>query len=102
MDPTADALIRSFERHLRARNRTCTTITNYLGDLTRAQAALETKGKSLSTATKADLEDHIGKLLARRAASTAATRYKSLRVFYKWLEEGGVVGGRERPAAHGR
>jgi hypothetical protein len=102
MDPTADALIRSFERYLRARNRARTTITNYLGDLTRAQAALETKGKSLSTATKADLEDHIGKLLARRAASTAATRYKSLRVFYKWLEEGGVVGGRERPAAHGR
>ena len=87
MDDAADALIRSFERHLRARNRARTTITNYLGDLTRAQAALEAEGKSLATATRADLEDHIGDLLSRRAASTAATRYKVLRIFYKWIED---------------
>ena len=38
-------------------------------------------------ATRADLEDFLADLLARRSAATAATRYKVLRVLYRWLEE---------------
>jgi hypothetical protein len=41
----------------------------------------------LEDATRADLEDFMADLLARRSAATAATRYKALRVLYRWLEE---------------
>jgi site-specific recombinase XerD len=41
----------------------------------------------LRDATRADLEDFLADLLARRSAATAATRYKVLRVLYRWLEE---------------
>jgi site-specific recombinase XerD len=87
MDPTADALIRSFEQHLRARNRARTTITNYMGELVRGQAALKAEGKSLATVTKADIEEHIAEILGRRSANTAAQRYKAFRIFFKWLED---------------
>jgi len=38
-------------------------------------------------ATRADLEEFLADLLARRSAATAATRYKVLRVLYRWLED---------------
>jgi hypothetical protein len=41
----------------------------------------------LRDATRADLEDFLADRLARRSAATAATRYKVLRVLYRWLEE---------------
>ena len=41
----------------------------------------------LRDATRADLEEFLADLLARRSAATAATRYKVLRVLYRWLEE---------------
>ena len=41
----------------------------------------------LRDATRADLEELLADLLARRFAATAATRYKVLRVLYRWLEE---------------
>ena len=44
-------------------------------------------GVCLRDATRADLEDFLADLLARRSAATAATRYKVLRVLYRWLEE---------------
>jgi site-specific recombinase XerD len=48
---------------------------------------LEGRGKRLEEATQADLEDFFGDILRRRNAHTAATRYKVLRVLYRWLEE---------------
>jgi integrase len=41
----------------------------------------------LRDATRADLEDFLADRLARRSAATAATRYRVLRVLYRWLEE---------------
>jgi integrase len=37
--------------------------------------------------TSANAEEFLADLLARRSAATAATRYKVLRVLYRWLEE---------------
>jgi site-specific recombinase XerD len=48
---------------------------------------LEDRGKRLEEATQADLEDFLADILRRRSANTAATRYKVMRVLYRWLEE---------------
>jgi integrase/recombinase XerC len=81
------SLLRSFERHLRAQNRSERTVGNYLESARRVEVFLEGRGKRLEEATQADLEDFLGDLLRRRSANTAATRYKVMRVLYRWLEE---------------
>jgi site-specific recombinase XerC len=88
MDRTAlSPLLRSFERHLRAANRSERTIASYLESLRQAEAFLAACGKGLADARRADLEAFLGDLLTRRAAGTVATRYKVLRILYGWLEE---------------
>jgi integrase/recombinase XerC len=82
-----DRLLRSFERYLRATNRSERTVGNYLENLHQVEAFLHPRGVRLRDATRADLEDFLADLLARRSAATAATRYKVLRVLYRWLEE---------------
>jgi site-specific recombinase XerD len=87
---TADyrpSLIRSFERHLRAENRSEHTIASYLESLRQAKAFLAGRGRSLLDARREDLEAFLGELLQRRAPETVATRYRRLRVLYRWLEE---------------
>ena len=86
-DYTPSRLVHSFERHLRAENRSERTVENYLESLHQAEVFLRSRGRRLEEATKADLEDFLADLLARRSASTAATRYKVLRILYRWLEE---------------
>jgi site-specific recombinase XerD len=80
-------LLRSFERYLRAGNRSERTIGNYLEGIRQAEAFLHRRGVCLEDVTRADLEDFIADLLARRSAATAATRYKVLRILYGWLQE---------------
>src|SRR5215203_3816173 len=82
-----DRLLRSFERYLRATNRSERTVGNYLENLHQVETFLRLGGVRLRDATRADLEDFLADLLARRSAATAATRYKVLRVLYRWLEE---------------
>jgi integrase/recombinase XerC len=80
-------LLRSFERYLRAGNRSERTVGNYLEGIRQAEAFLRRRGVRLEDATRADLEDFMADLLARRSAATAATRYKVLRILYGWLQE---------------
>jgi integrase/recombinase XerC len=80
-------LVRSFARHLRAENRSDNTVTKYLAGARQAEAFLRARGKTLTDASRADLEAFFGELLAHRTASTAATYYKVLRILYAWLEE---------------
>jgi site-specific recombinase XerD len=80
-------LLRSFERHLRAENRSEHTIASYLDSLRQAEAFLASRGHSLLDARREDLEAFLGDLLRRRAPETVATRYRRLRVLYRWLEE---------------
>jgi site-specific recombinase XerD len=81
-------LLRSFERYLRAGNRSERTVSNYLEGIRQAEAFLRGRGVRLEDATRADLEDFMADLLARRSAATAATRYKVLRILYGWLRVG--------------
>jgi Phage integrase family/Phage integrase, N-terminal SAM-like domain len=92
MDTSASpSLRRSFELHLRAENRADNTIASYLESIRQAEAFLATLGKGLLDADRGDLETFLADLLARRSASTAATRYKALRILYGWLEEEGEI-----------
>src|SRR6266536_4091613 len=92
MDTSASpSLRRSFELHLRAENRADNTIESYLESIRQAEAFLATLGKGLLDADRGDLEAFMADLLARRAASTAASRYKALRILYGWLEEEGEI-----------
>jgi site-specific recombinase XerD len=88
MDPAApNPLLRSFERHLRAENRSDQTVATYLIGLRQAEAFLAARGTTLAEAGRADLEAYLGDLLTRRAAATAATYYKVLKLLYQWLED---------------
>jgi site-specific recombinase XerD len=89
MDPGApNPLLRSFERHLRAENRSDQTVATYLIALRQAEAFLTgSRGTTLAEAGRADLEAYLGDLLARRAPATAATYYKVLRLLYQWLQD---------------
>jgi integrase/recombinase XerC len=62
-------------------------VGNYLENLHQVETFLRPRGVRLRDATRADLEDFLADLLARCSAATAATRYKVLRVLYRWLEE---------------
>jgi hypothetical protein len=86
MDPLGpDPLIRSFERHLDAENRSSRTVTGYLVAVRQADSFLRERGTSLEAATRGDLEAFLGDLLSRRKASTAATYHKVLKILYGWL-----------------
>ena len=88
MDPAAPNLLRSFERHLRAENRSDQTVATYLIALRQAEAFLTgSRGTTLAEAGRADLEAYLGDLLTRRAPATAATYYKVLKILYGWLAE---------------
>jgi site-specific recombinase XerD len=88
---TLSPLLRSFELHLRAANRSDNTIESYLESVRQAEAYLTAHGRTLLDARRADLEAFIADLLARRAPATAASRHKALRVLYCWLEEEGEI-----------
>jgi site-specific recombinase XerD len=80
--------IRSFERHLRALNRSERTIETYLISLRQAEAFLRAHGITLEAATRAHLEAFMADVLARgRAPSTAAIYHKVLKLLYAWLVE---------------
>jgi site-specific recombinase XerD len=88
MDPAAPSpLLRSFERHLRAENRSDQTVATYLIGIRQAEAFLAARGTTLAEAGRADLEAYLGELLSRRAATTAATYHKVLKLLYQWLED---------------
>jgi site-specific recombinase XerD len=83
--PARSPLARSFERHMRAENRSDRTIATYLHGLRQAETFLSARGTTVEAAARADLEAFMADLLARRTASTAATYYKILKVLYGWL-----------------
>jgi len=65
MDPLGpDLLIRSFERHLDAENRSSRTVTGYLVAVRQGDSFLRERGTSLEAATRGDLEAFLGDLLS--------------------------------------
>jgi site-specific recombinase XerD len=86
--PSVDDLARSFERYLRAGNKSPRTIETYLEAVRGFSAHLAaTSGRALDQARREDVEAWIGVLLARWKPATAHNRYRGLHAFYRWLEE---------------
>jgi site-specific recombinase XerD len=80
-------LVRSFERHLRAANRSARTVGGYLDSIRQLRGFLVQRGLDLTDATRGDLEAFFVDQLARNSASAAATRHKHFKVLYRWLHE---------------
>jgi site-specific recombinase XerD len=85
-DPSVADLVRSFELHLRAKNKAGRTIETYFDALRLAAQFLTARGVELEEVRREDIEAFIADQLARWKPATAANRYRSLRVFYGWLE----------------
>ena len=81
-------LLRSFERHLRA-EQPLRPDRSHLPDRPPPGRGIpdRRRGTTLVEAGRADLEAYLGDLLTRRAAATAATYYKVLKLLYQWLED---------------
>jgi site-specific recombinase XerD len=79
----------SFQRHLRAENKSVRTVETYLEAAQQLDAFLRTRGIDLAAADRDDIEAYLAGLLARWKAATAANGYRALRVFYAWLEDEG-------------
>jgi site-specific recombinase XerD len=90
-EPRLPDLTRSFERHLRAENKSDRTIETYLEAVRLLKAFLAGRGVGLAEANRAHIEAFLADLLARWKPATAANRYRSLKVFYAWLEDEGEI-----------
>jgi site-specific recombinase XerD len=85
--PSVDDLARSFERYLRAGNKSPRTVETYLEALAGFSAYLaDTSKRPLDQASREDVETWIALLLGRWKPSTAHNRYRGLHAFYRWLE----------------
>ena len=86
-------LIRSFERHLRATNRSPRTIEKYTFAATQLARFLAAEGLPTSAADvrRRDVEAYVSSLLERYKPGTALTRYQDLQQFWKWCEDEGEV-----------
>ena len=91
--PSVDDLARSFERYLRAGNKSPRTIETYLEAVAGFTGFLSaTSRRSLDEARREDVEAWIGALLARWKPSTAHNRYRGLHAFFKWaVAEGNLA-----------
>jgi site-specific recombinase XerD len=89
--PRLPDLARSFERHLRAKSKSDRTVETYLEAVRLLQAYLARQGIDLAEADRAHIEAFLADLLARWKPPTAANRYRSLKVFYAWLEGEGEI-----------
>jgi site-specific recombinase XerD len=89
-DPSVD-LPASFERHLRAENKSARTVETYLDAVIQLATFLEARGVDLAHARREDIEAYLAALLGRWKPATAANRYRALRVFYAWMEDEGEI-----------
>jgi site-specific recombinase XerC len=85
--------LRLYERHLRAGNRAETTIDKYVLAARQLIAFLERAGmpSAAGAVTREHVEAFMERSLAEAKASTAATRYQALRVFFNFLVEEGEI-----------
>lgn len=82
-------LVPSFERSLKARRRSPKTIRAYTEAARLFAAHQDGAGRSLDPreVTRGDVEDFIATQLEEWSPSTAATRYRCLQQFWKWIVE---------------
>jgi site-specific recombinase XerD len=87
-------LLPSFQRHLRAENKSPRTIESYTEAVRRLHDFLTVRGMPviIASITREHVEAFMEDQLSRLAASSARSRYASLRQFFRWVVEDG-----ERP-----
>jgi site-specific recombinase XerD len=87
------SFLRVYERHLRSTNRAETTIYKYLLAARQLIEFLDNAGMPTTTAGvhREHVEAFMEHSLAEAKASTAATRYQALRVFFGFLVEEGEI-----------
>jgi site-specific recombinase XerD len=100
--PTALELLPSFRRHLAAENKAPRTAQAYTEGVSRLHEFLTASGMPTEVAkiTREHIEAFIADQLARLKASSARSRYASIRQFFRWLAEEGEI--RESPMARMR
>jgi site-specific recombinase XerD len=86
-------LNQSFERALRASNRAERTVILYIGTIGRFSEFLTERGMptAADAIAREHVESYIADLVDTRAPNTAATAYRSLKVFFTWLAEEGEI-----------
>lgn len=86
-------LLPDWRRHLKARNRTESTIASYLRCGENLAVFLTAQGmpQSVGNITREHLESFFGDLLDRVSPATVAKHYRSLQQFWKWLAEDGEI-----------
>lgn len=86
MDTTFTPLLRSYERSLRAKNRSANTIRIYLGCAEQlAEYLLEHGREEWADVTRGDIEGWIGERLKSHSAGDARNKFASVQQLFKWL-----------------
>lgn len=93
IDGDLPGLLKSFERHLRAANRSPRTIEKYVLAARQFTKFLAAEGRPTDAAEvrRRDVEAYIASLLERYKPGTALTRYQDLQQLCKWLLDEGEI-----------
>jgi site-specific recombinase XerD len=86
-------LSRSFERSLRALNRSPATIRIYTISVAQLAVFLKDQGMPLVAAniTREHIEEWLGSILETSSPSTAVTRHRGAKAFFAWLVDEGEI-----------
>jgi site-specific recombinase XerD len=90
--PTEMALLKSFERHLKAERKDTDTLAHYLGTVRQFAGFCERENlPGLANVTREHVELWLGKLHETYAPYSVLNRFNGLRVFFRWLLDEGEV-----------
>jgi len=81
-------LAKSFERHLKAENKSTKTVETYGEAVSQLAGYLDSVGiDEVAAVTRGDVEGFIAHLLENRSPATANNRFRALQQFFGWLVE---------------
>jgi len=81
-----ERLGRSFERHLRAENKSPKTVTTYGDSVSQLREYLAREGiTSAGEVGREHIEGFMEHILEKRSAATASVRFRALQQFFRWL-----------------
>lgn len=91
--PTLEGIAPSYERHLRAENKSPRTIEVYTDAIDRLDAYLAEQGmpREVTNVSREHIESFIAAQLAQHKPATASVRFRALKTFWKWLADEGEV-----------
>ena len=83
-----ERLARSFERHLRAENKSPKTVTTYGDSVTQLRVYLTGEGITSAVQIRREhVEGFMEQILEKRSAATASVRFRALQQFFRWLAD---------------